>query len=603
MLLLSSPVFQTVRSRPILALAALVLLIALPAHLMVAAGRDVAGLGWDEAMHAALPAARMLLGVQMGELGHAADALAGCDRYPFVFPLVLAVGQGLVGIGQDEARWIALLLWFIVGLWGVLRLGQEVWADQEGETPPRHAEHLLVPLALFALAPLLWRYAATLFLEVPFLVMATHTLASWIHLRRTPGTPWSAIRAGIWMALCVFTKFNYGLLLLGALGLDIVVGRIVSERSASTPTTTGTKNRPWLFWLPLFLLSLWWFVLPWPGALGLAGQHRDALVGFLGGNLNGGGLPWTWRALDFLTGASVHPIVVLFAGAGVLASLRQLSRPSVRTLWLVLLCLGIPISLHPFHLDRLLIPTLLPFLILASVGWIGLGPVVSGSRPWKQPLILGAVLAAGLTLSSRHTAARALGLLKDSNPNSARLIDYLDRRQALFGEVPTAGLPRSSLEEMLDLIGAKVGPEQGVAWIGMSSELSPASLHLGLLERGGSRMRFLRDAHRKMDIVPNFGAADPLAPPQFTDLTERDAYLEETFARFDWVLTCSPVDLKGRAARKPIAENFHRPLGERLGYQGSRLGSVRVPSGNPDPDLAAKEAVLVTLWAWALPEG
>jgi hypothetical protein len=156
---------------------------------------------------------------------------------------------------------------------------------------------------------------------------------------------------------------------------------------------------------------------------------------------------------------------------------------------------------------------------------------------------------------------------------------------------------------MLDLIGAKVGPEQGVAWIGMSSELSPASLHLGLLERGGSRMRFLRDAHRKMDIVPNFGAADPLAPPQFTDLTERDAYLEETFARFDWILTCSPVDLKGRAARKPIAENFHRPLGERLGYQGSRLGSVRVPSGNPDPDLAAKEAVLVTLWAWALPEG
>ena len=592
---------KTARSRPLLVLSALVLLIVLPAHLAVAVGRDVAGWGWDEAMHAALPAARILVGVQMGELGQAADALAGCDRYPFVFPLILAAGQGVVGIGQDEARWVALLFWFIVGLWGLLRLGQEVWADQEGEAPPRRAEHLLVPLALFALAPLPWRYAASLFLEVPFLVLATHALASWIHLRRTPGTPWEAIRAGTWMALCVFTKFNYGLLLLGALGLDVIVGRILPARSVPTVTASGTKHKQWLYWLPLSLLSLWWFVFPWPGALGLAAQHRNALVGFLGGNLNGGGLPWTWRALDFLTGASAHPIVVLFAGAGVLASLRQLSRPSVRTLWLVFLCLGVPIALHPFHLDRLLIPTLLPFLVLAAVGWIGMGPAVSGARSWTRPLILGALLAAGLTLSSRHTAARALGLLKDSNPNAARLVDYLDRRQALFGEVPSAGLPRSALEEMLDLIGARVGPEQRVAWIGMSSELSPAALHLGLLERGGSRVRFLRDAHRKMDIVPNLGAADPLAPPQFDEPSDRDAFLDETFGGFDWVLTCSPVDLKDRPARRSIADNFHRPLGERLGYQASRLGSVRVPSGNPDPNLAAKEALIVTLWGWALP--
>ena len=100
---------QTARSRPLLVLSVLVLLIVLPAHLAVAVGRDVAGWGWDEAMHAALPAARILVGVQMGELGQAADALAGCDRYPFVFPLILAAGQGVVGIGQDEARWVALL--------------------------------------------------------------------------------------------------------------------------------------------------------------------------------------------------------------------------------------------------------------------------------------------------------------------------------------------------------------------------------------------------------------------------------------------------------------------------------------------------------------
>jgi hypothetical protein len=274
----------------------------------------------------------------------------------------------------------------------------------------------------------------------------------------------------------------------------------------------------------------------------------------------------------------------------------------VRTLWLVLLFLGVPISLHPFHLDRLLIPTLLPFLVLAAVGWIGMGPTVPRVRAWTQPLGLMLLLAAGLALSSRHTAARALGLLKDTNPNASRLVDYLDRRQALFGEVPTAGLPRPSLEQILDLIQAKVSPGERVAWIGMSSELSPGALHLGLLERGGSRMRFLRDAHRKMDIVPNFGAADPLAPPQFADPADRDAFLEETFGGFDWVLTCSPVDLKDRPARRSIADNFHKPLGERLGYQSSLLGQVRIPSGDPDPERAAKEGVTVTLLAWALPE-
>ncbi len=602
--MLSTSISSTIRSRPLLVLASLVLLLALPAHLMVAAGRDVAGLGWDEAMHAAMPAARMLVGVQAGELGLSADALLGCDQYPFVFPLVLAAGQGLVGIGQDEARWVALLFWFVVGLWGLLRLGHELWADQEGEAPPRRAEHLLVPLALFALAPLPWRYASSLFLEVPFLVFAAHTLASWMHLRRTPGTPAAAVRAGVWMALCVFTKFNYGLLLVGALGLDAIVGWLLAARGAPDGSIPAATNMRWPFWIPLTLLSLWWFAFPWPGASGLAAQHRSTLVGFLGGNLVGEGLPWNIRAVYFLSGAGAHPVLVLFLGVGVLGSLRKVSRACVRTLWLVLLCMALPLALHPFHLDRFLIPTLLPFLALAAVGWLEGWP--SGPRflPWKRPLImgLGVLLAVGLASTSRHTAARVLGLMKDPDKDYALLIDVVDHRWALFGEVPSAGLSRSSLEEILDLIHAKVGPDQSVAWIGMSSELSPGALHLGLLERGGSRTRFLNDAHRKMDIVPNFGAADPLAPPEFADSDERDAFLEETFGGFDWVLTCSPVDLKARPGRESIAEDFHKPLGERLGYQASRLGSVRVPSGNPDPDLAAKEALVVTLRAWSLPE-
>jgi hypothetical protein len=484
-----------------------------------------------------------------------------------------------------------------------VRLGQAVWADQGREVPPARAEYLLVPLALFALAPLPWRYAPSLFLEVPFLIFAAHALASWIDLRRNGATPWGALRAGIWLALCVFTKFNYGLLVVGALVLDGLLGRFVPAPNADRCPAPGPRQL--LFGTGLGLLCLWWFVFPWPGDLGLADRHRGAVADFLAGNLGGGGLPWTWRALDFLSGASAHPVLVLFAGAGVVLSLRRLARPAVRTLWVVLLCLAVPTALHPFHLDRFLIPILLPFLVLAAVGWIsgvGSGEAVVRStwRHWRRPLAMGIVLLGTALWIPRHRVARTLGLLRDSNPNAHRLIHYLDRRQALFGEVPSAGLPRSSLEEILDLIRAQVGPEQSVAWIGMSSELSPGALHLGLLERDGSRARFLRDAHRKMDIVPNPGAADPLAPPRFADSAQRDAFLKETFGRFDWILTCTPVDLKDRAPRRSIAEEFHQPLGQALGYQAVILGTVRIPGADPDRRRAAEEALPVTLRAWSL---
>jgi hypothetical protein len=114
-------ILSILRSRPLLVVAAVVLVAVLPAHLCVAAGRDVAGWGWDESMHAALPAARMLVGVQEGQFGQSADALLECNRYPFVFPLVLAAGQSLLGIGQDEARWVAWLFWVLVGTWGLDR--------------------------------------------------------------------------------------------------------------------------------------------------------------------------------------------------------------------------------------------------------------------------------------------------------------------------------------------------------------------------------------------------------------------------------------------------------------------------------------------------
>src|SRR5437868_6536801 len=48
-------------------------------------------LGWDESMHAQLPAARIALALRAGEVRLAVDAVLGCAQYPPVWPSVLGL--------------------------------------------------------------------------------------------------------------------------------------------------------------------------------------------------------------------------------------------------------------------------------------------------------------------------------------------------------------------------------------------------------------------------------------------------------------------------------------------------------------------------------
>ena len=60
--------------------------------------------GWDEAMHAELPAARMSLALHSFQLGEFFDVLLSCEQYPFGFPLILAAAQTVFGISEVVAR-------------------------------------------------------------------------------------------------------------------------------------------------------------------------------------------------------------------------------------------------------------------------------------------------------------------------------------------------------------------------------------------------------------------------------------------------------------------------------------------------------------------
>jgi hypothetical protein len=118
-------------------------------------------------------------------------------------------------------------------------------------------------------------------------------------------------------------------------------------------------------------------------------------------------------------------------------------------------------------------------------------------------------------------------------------LQVLAERQSLGSHraLPVDGLGHVTALVMLDAIGRAAGPEERIGWIGVSSVLSPAMLQLGLLSRGGSRARFLRDAEPKIDL------------DYFVDPRVDAAGVRAFAADFDVIFATDPPDMKGRRDR------------------------------------------------------
>ena len=136
---------------------------------------------WDEAMHAELPAVRLLLSLRAGDLDGFWGVVHGSQQYPFGWPLVLAAVQAVAGISETACRAAGLVAWGAT-LFGVFQLAAEVGRAQrpEGEGP-RPGEDLLpwIALLLAATSPLALGYAQSLFLEVPSALVGTWALWAW----------------------------------------------------------------------------------------------------------------------------------------------------------------------------------------------------------------------------------------------------------------------------------------------------------------------------------------------------------------------------------------------------------------------------------------
>jgi len=530
----------------------------------LATGAEDVTWGWDESQHAELPAARIALYLRAGDLGGAFDAIHSCTQYPFMWPSLLGVIQALTGPSEAVARVIGVLLWGLTMV-GAHRLTREAGARMgAGEREVGYASWGV--LLLCGSSPLAAAYAGTLFHAVPSACVIVWALVAW--LGRGEDRPKADFLAGFMLALAFFTKFNYGLLLAAIFTSDFLFEWIMAARAGTARQVGGRALR---LVSPGLVLCGWWFFLPLPGGAELAAVHRDAFLGFLGGNLETEYLSPARRLVEWAAGLHLQPRIMLIVLFGLIWSLRTLAKPGGHLLGAAALIPASVLWAHPFHLDRFLVPfapALWCFAALGVAGW-----VASSDRARRAaPLVLFLCVVPLGGVDSR-ALADWVGLVPGASPQREYVEGELDRlsRVGAGRRRPTAGLASETVAGILDACAEETQPMERVGWLGISSELSPAALHLGLLERGGDVERFLRDAHREVDVT--FEGVDP----EWTD---------ETFAawsaQFDVFFMTDPPDLGGRKAREFMRSYQERLLG--LGWKASAaLGTFewQPPFGEP----------------------
>ena len=514
--------------------------------------------GWDESMHAELPAARMLLGAQAGESELVAHALHDCMQYPFGWPLVLAGVQAVTGLSEQACRVSGRLVWAL-GAFGLFLLLRECVQRMRLGRGADLAPWLALVFALSS--PLAVSYSGTLFLEVPFLVAAIWGLRAW--LRRGEGRlALREIAAGAWLAAAFFTKFNYGLLLGFGLFLALLVeGQLEARAGRIRPFLLRCL---WLASVPA-LSFLWWFVLPLPLGGETAALHRQALMDFLAGNTDESmATPWFYRPIDAATYLVWSPRVLVLLLVGVFCSLRRLTARPVWVLWVAGVASVLPVLAHPFHLNRFLLPGA---VFVWSLAALGLAPLLPRT-PRPRAAVLGALVLAVALFPARDGWAllRAVGVAQDESQR-----EQLEGMLAGFRDLSpgraldTNGLRRVEEQALLDLLEPEVRAEDRVGWIGISTLFSPAALHVGLLARGAGSARQLLAGELDRSFL-TLGQADPG--------WDRDQ-LADWARGFDLLLASEPVDLSG-PGRRPFMTGYRDQLVESGYFEVRELGAVEI---------------------------
>ncbi|MBI1382368.1 MAG: hypothetical protein GC161_14925 [Planctomycetaceae bacterium] len=517
--------------------------------------------GWDESMHAQLPAARIAFAVEDGRALEALRVLHDCQQYPFVWPAVLGLVQSATGLSEPVARATGRVAWAAA----LLAIFALTWRTAARAGLPSRALAAWIAIGLALLSPLATAYSATLFLEVPFVLAMALALLAWL---ARSGRRRAELIAGAAMALCFFTKFNYGLLF--GFGLFL---HLVWEAVDETRAGRGRKFAARCVWLatPVLAAWLWWFVWPWPAGSGTAASHREAMLHFLGGNRDeslrtAAGLRWVdWGC--FLV-RSPRWLLVLLAGA--LAALVVGGRVrEVRLLTLVFVAMAVPVSLHPFHLDRFLLPVALPLWVLVGVGWARLSP-----RSPKARLAAGALAALVLFPAPEADGTAWLRWMGFVQPDPALREIQRDalaqRRDLLPGRsLLTNGLRSVEADAIAELVARDLRVGDRLAWVGMSQTFPPAALLLRIVERGGPAAAAARAQLVGGDLQRAFLTIG------YTDPNWDAAQVLGWYESFTAIVATEPVDL-GLNPRREFMARYRTTLVESGVWEPRLLGSVPI---------------------------
>jgi hypothetical protein len=547
--------------------------------------------GWDEAMHADLPAARLYVAhsgaVDDLPAGAWFEVLHNCQQYPFVYPLLLSASYANFGQSEEVGRRSGRAL-MGVGLLALFGLGWVLVRRLELERGRRWPELHTAPwlAALFAgLSPLWLAYSGTFFLEAPSATFWALTLWAFV-LRDLPrpvlGSRAVDLLAGTCLALALFTKFNYGLLLGLGLALELLCQGWLAFRGRRL---LGFLWSSLWFGLPTALLCAWWFVWPWPAPSSLGAEHLSAALGFLSGNQGEDYRALSHRLWDLATVGAPGPLALVLLLLGALMSVPQALKPGPRMLWLLGLSSAAVVLRHPFHLDRFWLPIAVPWIALSALGWARLlGAFVPASPvTWARLAPLAALLALSLALRLPLADALAgrLGLVASADSAAAAYLHGLHQeRLSLAADrlLPTAGLERSAYDAFVTAIAAELGPDERVAFLDINSELSPGALHLGLAASTGNLKRLFHEAalvrrDGQPDMVITFEGADPGWQPE---------QVREWARRFDLILSTEPSDWRRRKGREFLGR-YRAALFEGGEWDYRQIGVVPVARPNQAP--------------------
>jgi hypothetical protein len=154
---------------------------------------------------------------------------------------------------------------------------------------------------------------------------------------------------------------------------------------------------------------------------------------------------------------------------------------------IVLAVFAVAIPRHPFHLPRFLIPLGVALWPLAALGWSHVLP--RAMRVRAAACVAGLAFVAIAPGADTLTLADALGFTSDDPKTRAHQATVFASYRDLGPKRPVqrAGLAREPVSAFLDVVACAVRPEERVALLDVTEQISPAGLHVGLWSRGGSR--------------------------------------------------------------------------------------------------------------------